>query len=806
MEGEPSFQLEMRALKDTGDRRCQTTLLPPDSPIFKSIQNALVVSIIKNGCRIPVQQKRIKELSKGAVSPWKGRPFKFFGADRGQHLIPSTMLNTMLTDALVTPTTVWVSNVATAAEFAHPFQPDLVAEGQSGPSAKPNTTTTVTYQEPLEPMPIQKPNTKRVRVVKGRGKAALAKAETFAENVVDPIHATVPKSPASTRSPREGKDVSNQPLDQPLQRTPLAREDQAISVQDLSEFAVSRIALPNVDSPPTPPANLAAINSPYHTASGDAWATVVFAEQPTKAHSPQVALDREGQSQAVHGLFELVPTQTALLETMPLEKPLEKCGYGEPSLQTVAGIARQPMAASKLFLQRASGKEDQSTLVRDRPELQLQAALPEIALPEITPPYMPPSPPPAPKPTEFGWEGRPVVRGRAGALVDTTMPQEHQNSGKPKPQSLKRTMGQKAPSRGLVGGNAARSQKFEEVSRQLLALALPRRGPITFEMGIGRLLINHETGSKEFKAKPFSLPEWSSAFPEKTDTNTNKLETIFTPRLTTSLVDVESILEIHLSQGRRIFDPELILRNVTYVYKCTTKHGDQVTINLDEDGTFKILGPEVLIGSLDFHFPKRVWDASLRLTTSGLYSNRFQKQVDAIISNLKIFVSQGGTSLDLSTQTSDQELVITSITLRRKTLYSSKVYADLLLQLCEVQDLHVSRNENEYQGTIKESKEMIDTGRLWWEASIASVSAGEILGVNDTLELGEVAKWSPHTIINRGVVRDLYSLAHEIVTNIDNVGFLNKGVKGSSGSKGQATSYQTSHQTSSKPTEGGPYW
>jgi hypothetical protein len=367
-------------------------------------------------------------------------------------------------------------------------------------------------------------------------------------------------------------------------------------------------------------------------------------------------------------------------------------------------------------------------------------------------------------------------------------------------------MGQKAPWRGLVGGNAARSQKFEEVSRQLLALALPRRGPVTFELRIGRLLINHETGSKEFKAKPFSLPEWSSAFAEKTGTNTNKLETIFTPRLTTSLVDVESILDIRLSQGRSIFNPEPILRNVTYVYKCTTKHGDQVTINLDEDGTFKILGPEVLIGSLDFHFPKRVWDASLRLTTSGVYSNRFQQQVDAIISNLKIFVSQGGTSLDLSTRTSDQELVITSITLRRKTSYSSKVYADLLLQLCEVQDLHVSRNENEYQGTIKESKEMIDAGRLWWEASIASVSAGEILGVNDTLELGEVAKWSPHTITNRGVVRDLYSLAHEIVTNIDNVGFLNKGVKGSSGSKGQTTSYQTSHQTSSKPTEGGPYW
>lgn len=367
-------------------------------------------------------------------------------------------------------------------------------------------------------------------------------------------------------------------------------------------------------------------------------------------------------------------------------------------------------------------------------------------------------------------------------------------------------MSQKAPSRGLAGGNTAQIKKYEEASRQLLALALPRQGPITFELVIGRLLINHQTVSKEFKAKPFSLSEWLSAFPVKTDTDTDRLETILTPRITTSLLDVESIVDTRLSQGRKLFNPEPILRNVTYVYKCTTKQGDQITINVNEDGTYKILGPEILVGSLDFHFTKRVWDASLRLTTSGLYTSRNQQQVDAIIKNLKIFVSKDGTALDLSTQTSDQELVIKSITLRRQITYSSKVYADLLLQLCEVQDLNISQNENRYQGSIKEPKEMIDASRIWWEASIASVSAVEILADNDILGLGEVAKWSPNTIIDKGVVPGMYSLAHEIVTNIDNVGFLNKGVRVSSGSRGQTTSYQTSHQTSLKPTEGGSYW
>ncbi|KAL2058554.1 hypothetical protein ABVK25_001282 [Lepraria finkii] len=215
VEGEPSFQLEMRALKDIGDRRCPTTLLPLNSPIFKSIQNALVVSMIRNGCRIPIQQKRIKGASNGAISPWKDHLFNSFRVDQGQELTPATAPNAALGDALATSTTTeWVAKTATAAEFVNPFQPDSVAEGQSDLSREPKATTTVAYEEPPEPILIQKPNTKRTRVAKGRGKAVLTKAGTVGANVFnDPTQATIPKSPASTRDPREGNDDSNKTFD-----------------------------------------------------------------------------------------------------------------------------------------------------------------------------------------------------------------------------------------------------------------------------------------------------------------------------------------------------------------------------------------------------------------------------------------------------------------------------------------------------------------------------------------------------------------------------------------------------------------
>ena len=65
---------------------------------------------------------------------------------------------------------------------------------------------------------------------------------------------------------------------------------------------------------------------------------------------------------------------------------------------------------------------------------------------------------------------------------------------------------------------------------------------------------------------------------------------------------------------------------------------------------------------------------------------------------------------------------------------------------------------------------------------MSSTNATDILKENSTLELGETAKWSSSSIINEGVVRDLFAAAKEVVMQIDHVGSFIKD-KGSSGSK-----------------------
>ena len=204
------------------------------------------------------------------------------------------------------------------------------------------------------------------------------------------------------------------------------------------------------------------------------------------------------------------------------------------------------------------------------------------------------------------------------------------------------------------------------------------------------------------------------------------------------------------------------------------------------------------MGALDWHFAKRAWDARLRLTSDRFLATDYQRQAKGIVDNVKIDPPEDGQSLKLWTKTIDENFSIESITLRRETLHPVTIYPDLMLHLIECQDLQVrqpSDSESIYSGSIENPKVMAKANRLWWEANISSTSADSIFRENLTLELGEIATWSPSSIINKGVVRDLFAVAKEIVTQIDHIGFHNIG-KGSSVSK---TAEKLSEKTRDAP-------
>ena len=215
------------------------------------------------------------------------------------------------------------------------------------------------------------------------------------------------------------------------------------------------------------------------------------------------------------------------------------------------------------------------------------------------------------------------------------------------------------------------------------------------------------------------------------------------------------------------------------------------------------------MGTLDWHFPKRAWDARLRLTGETFLATDHQRQVQGIVDNLKTSVSEDGQSFELWTETIDDDLSIESITLHRETMHPVILYPDLILHMAEYQDLQVRRpthSANLYTGSIYASKLMIRANKLWWGAKISSISANTILKENTALELGEIATWTTSNIIEKGIVRDLFAATKEIVTRIDHVGFFNRG-QGSSDSKTAGKLGETTQALSTKLGRVDPgYW
>lgn len=194
----------------------------------------------------------------------------------------------------------------------------------------------------------------------------------------------------------------------------------------------------------------------------------------------------------------------------------------------------------KIPLKDGTDIEDSSTrIVASR--IRLQSLTPNkqrIEAPPIEPPFMPIEAN-APTQSEYGgsdssWEKQLVHTGRAGKLVDDSLPRFNvkdrvQTTDEIQSREFRHTMNQRKSASGAgnsKGGFVALLKEFESATISILELAQNSQGPINLRMEIGRIMINHLSGSSEYKKKPFSVGEWSQVFPTKK--GSSKLDSRFT--------------------------------------------------------------------------------------------------------------------------------------------------------------------------------------------------------------------------------------------------------------------------------------
>ena len=382
----------------------------------------------------------------------------------------------------------------------------------------------------------------------------------------------------------------------------------------------------------------------------------------------------------------------------------------------------------------------------------------------------------------ISWEKATISSGISCDLLGLDrIPKQHRDGTftdhdqSPPSRRVHRTMGQRAPV-GVVG-RIAIHKEYQDKINDFLAKSRSRPGPLRIEMRFGQLLITANRRSSASRRMVFQEQEWREAFGLESSYG---LRSTFIDRLTTSTAEAESIAAIKVRAGRSLFVSQPPQRHVTYILNCESEEKEEVTITINEDGSNLVQPKETLVGALNLHYPKRAWEARFAVIGSEMIGGDYKPAADAIARSFTVKpLAESG--LDMYVESTNQKLKVESIIVKRETSHPSTVYPDLMLHLTENQRAYCGLAiglPHSYVASIKSRKEMKAAQRLWWTASISSFTSSSTLKEQMSLRLGETASWKVEAVVRNGLISDLASLAEEVITRIDHVGF-SSGLNGS---------------------------
>ncbi|KAL8826331.1 MAG: hypothetical protein Q9191_003862 [Dirinaria sp. TL-2023a] len=417
-------------------------------------------------------------------------------------------------------------------------------------------------------------------------------------------------------------------------------------------------------------------------------------------------------------------------------------------------------------------------------------------LPELNPPYLPsrsntssiksraePTPDWASSVITTAQEGRLIDFGEAAVPANKAQGRVQQRN-EVASRNFRNTMRQRKSPAATLQTNTGATLAYDAAATSILKLVRSVQGNVEIQTTIGRFFIDNKSGSNQWRKSSFAIAQWHDVFPNKQ--GHVRFDVHMTDRITTRASDIDFIVDLRLSSGRQMFVKEPCERKIYYSFTCSALHkeDDEVIVQVDakENGEFTIYSASKLFGSINWHFPRRYWDASLTVRASRPSSLQQRQAATSLVENLHVVPSEDQKSISLCTNIPSKALTIKSVQLRRETHHRSVIYPDLLLRLSEVEELGIEPpafgNDQECRAYSKPRKQMVSEDRLWWEASLFSASAARAFTENKTLELGETAKWTVQGLIDGGVVKRMSFLARDVVTRIDSVGYHNKGPKG----------------------------
>lgn len=337
-------------------------------------------------------------------------------------------------------------------------------------------------------------------------------------------------------------------------------------------------------------------------------------------------------------------------------------------------------------------------------------------------------------------------------------------------------------------------------------------GILVLEVQLGLVLIPFVP--KKCGDKLISLNEWSRIF--QLQSGLTAPSTKFVNRLTACGAEIDRIVDLKPSKsvGRpRLFQQEYSEYDICYEFHCRTKANELLIIAVDEQGGYTIQTPKSIIGAVNMHFPRKIWDARAVLSVQNRHNSpEVEEAAKYLADHIWIPAEKSirvHTALPKGSKITIQKVFMKRWT-RHRHIRSDEALGceqnaneghDIFLQVMEVQDLFIGTvtqdlSEVEYiRARYTKAEEMVCRGRVWYELSLVSPAIETILKTNMNLEVGERTEdWrgpdlfgdtaafftgqppSPvAAAIGPAGIAELCQVAKEVVNKMDGVGTCNRG-------------------------------
>ncbi|KAL8943546.1 MAG: hypothetical protein Q9216_001004 [Gyalolechia sp. 2 TL-2023] len=386
--------------------------------------------------------------------------------------------------------------------------------------------------------------------------------------------------------------------------------------------------------------------------------------------------------------------------------------------------------------------------------------------------------------------GRTNSRSRLYANLAPSFSERLQSNSEVQSRQVFRTMHQKMAKPNMT--RASLLKGVESATAHLLQPARAFRGVVDLEVEIGRILVKGESNAI---GRTFSFSEWPSVFAPQAE---NRVETIFSNRLPISDTDIQYLTHLNHSNGRQIFDEKPSDSTLKYHFLCRTRSEDQsVILEVHDSNRVEVLSTPHLVGAINWHFPKRQWDARLAVKISE-QTGDYQGSVDTVTKTLSIVPSADGRTAKVFAETGNPDLIFKSATIIREIRFACRINPDIVMLCSEMQYLGPAKERHRYYNSHKDVGVAKKDGDLWWEVRLRSTSADHCLQQNRHLRLGDQVGWTAEDIMQGGAVEQLHDLTSEILTQIDGLGgSINTQVK---------TASMDQNETKDTPTQPGSFW